>query len=489
MTAVPTSAGIEVEWCGRYTRICGPWPADAEKGCGSFWEKSPTGSEGDTRGATKVCYNTHLTFAEVEGPGSDERTMHCGHARGEPPCVDPEWCGRYTRICGPWPADAEKGCRSFWEGAPTGGEGDTSGATKVCYNAHLTFAEVEEPGSDERAMHCGHARGEPPCVEPDEVEGEVTPVPVDAVELEESRAATTGPEVTAPPAPPSPTPSPSPAPELLFGVIPKAREGMIAFAKEYWEILAGAIGSLGVVAYYLHVLKRKTLGEEDVVVERGKTLDGNAVKVAITVRNNSTFKITDIKVTIDHPPAFKVQGGSPTVELGNIRAGEFQSSVFHLVPTRSVKGSVTGSITYENNKGRPKVVPIEPIDLGSVSPALEQVRLSHEEFAQRVQSLIQDSKTVTIRTDPATVFGRIKERFSAIHTVYEVVDPERTTFLGEYAGQNAYSKAFIGAWINVVGGAAEGQVELIVYGEEEASVTGLLSELVELIETKESWVA
>ena len=258
----------------------------------------------------------------------------------------------------------------------------------------------------------------------------------------------------------------------------------IEFVKEYWEIVAAVIGSLGAAAYYLNMVKRKTIGEEKVKVMRGKTMEGNAVKLGIKVKNDSTFKITEVKVTIDYPKAFKVQGGSPTVELGNIRPDEFQSAIFHLVPTRCVKGTVTGYATYENNKGETKVVQIDPVDVGSVCPFLERVRLSPDEFAQRKPTLQSGNKSMAIRTDPNRIFEIIKGRFNNIHTVHEEVSPDGTSMLGEYSGQGAYSKAFIGAGVRVVYG-DQPQVELSVYGEDEAMVTGLLSELVDLIEKEE----
>ena len=285
------------------------------------------------------------------------------------------------------------------------------------------------------------------------------------------------------PVPPK-TPSKDDDQGLLFGIIPTDKDGLVKFFKEYWEIVAAFIGSLSIIAYYLKVLKRKTIGEEAVVIRRGKTMEGNAVKLGIKVKNDSTFKITEVKVTIDYPKAFKVQGGSPTVELGNIRPDEFQSAIFHLVPTRCVKGTVTGYATYENNKGQTKVVQIDPVDVGSVCPFLERVRLTPQEFAQKRQYLQSGTKSMSLRSDPTQIFQVIKTRFNNIHTVHEEVSPDRTSMLGEYSGQGAYSKAFIGASVKVIYG-AQGQVELSVYGEDEAMVTGLLSELVDLIEKEE----
>jgi hypothetical protein len=270
----------------------------------------------------------------------------------------------------------------------------------------------------------------------------------------------------------------------IFSGLPSDKDSLFKFVKEYWEIVAAFIGSLSIIAYYLKVLKRKTIGEEAVVIRRGKTMEGNAVKLGIKVKNDSTFKITEVKVTIDYPKAFKVQGGSPTVELGNIRPDEFQSAIFHLVPTRCVKGTVTGYATYENNKGDTKVVQIDPVDVGSVCPFLERVRLTPQEFAKRKQYLQSGTKSMSIRTDPTQIFQVIKARFNNIHIVHEEVSPDRTSMVGEYAGQGAYSKAFIGASVKVIYG-AQGQVELSVYGEDEAMVTGLLSELVDLIEKED----
>ena len=273
-------------------------------------------------------------------------------------------------------------------------------------------------------------------------------------------------------------------PENIMEVIPKDREEAITLARNNWEIVGAVIGSLGMVAYYLHLLKRKTIGEEKVVVRRGKTMEGNAIKIGIKVKNDSTFTILDVKVTLDYPKAFKIEGGSPTIELGNIRAEEYQSAIFHLVPTRCVKGTISGHVTYEDNKGRTKVLTIEPVDVGSVCPFLEKARLSKKKFKKKIEGLSSNCKSITLETTPRTIFDAIKARFSSIYTVHEEINPKGTRIIGEYSGRGAYSKAFIGTCIEIVGNKDEEEcnVDLTVYGEEEEMVMGLLSELVELIE-------
>ena len=95
---------------------------------------------------------------------TEDVALHCGHAMGDAPCVDPEptFCESWTATCGDWMSDMT--CEDWWAAAAPGVEGDTAGATQACYWYHLGVAQSME--TDEgAALHCGHAMGDDPCVD------------------------------------------------------------------------------------------------------------------------------------------------------------------------------------------------------------------------------------------------------------------------------------------------------------------------------------
>ena len=96
----------------------------------------------------------------------EDTMMHCMHAAGDAPCVDPEptFCESWTATCGEWMMDTS--CEDWWAPAAPGVEGDSTGASHACYEYHLGVAQVQETEED-TIMHCMHAAGDAPCVDPE----------------------------------------------------------------------------------------------------------------------------------------------------------------------------------------------------------------------------------------------------------------------------------------------------------------------------------
>ena len=150
-------------FCESWTATCGDWMM--EPGCEDWWAAAAPGTEGDTTGASQGCYWYHLGVAQAQETEEDTM-MHCMHAAGDAPCVDPEptFCESWTATCGDWMMDTS--CEDWWAAAAPGTEGDTTGATQACYEYHLEVAQAQETEED-TMMHCMHAAGDAPCVEPE----------------------------------------------------------------------------------------------------------------------------------------------------------------------------------------------------------------------------------------------------------------------------------------------------------------------------------
>ena len=251
------------------------------------------------------------------------------------------------------------------------------------------------------------------------------------------------------------------------------------FFLQYWELAAGALGSLGAIAYYLHILKRKTIGEEKVKVRRGVTREGNIIKIGVKIVNESTFPLVDVGVELDVPKAFRIEGGSKFIDLGNVKAGEFQSAIFKLVPTRCVSGNITGSVIYHNVKNEKKMVDIEPVTVGSVCPFLEKVSMTADAFNDKVKTLTGNEKRLRSHLEPQAVYARLQSKCSAMYAVHEGYSPDGKHYIGMYSSRGAYSKNFIGMYMDF--DLQSKEVMFRVYGEQEEMVTGLLSEIVEIV--------
>ena len=258
----------------------------------------------------------------------------------------------------------------------------------------------------------------------------------------------------------------------------------LEFAGEYKEMVGGLIAALTAAGYYLHILKRRTIGEEDVKVKRGVTREGNLIKIGVKVINDSTFTLVDVGVELDIPKAFRIDGGSKFIDLGTLKQGEFQSAIFKLVPTRCVSGNITGSVIYHDVKGQRKVVEMQPVTVGSVCPFLEKVHMTPESFNERVTGMASNEKRMTFDGDPGTVYQNLQGKCSSMHVVHEGYSEDGARYTGMYAAQGAYSKNFIAMYMEL--DVSSNELAITVYGEQEEMITGLLSEIVDIVEGSNS---
>ena len=272
----------------------------------------------------------------------------------------------------------------------------------------------------------------------------------------------------------------APQEPLETGPLQLLQEDPFKFFMEYWELVAAILGSLSIIAYYLHLLKRKTIGEEKVKVRRGVTREGNVVKIGVKVINDSTFPLVDVGVELDVPKAFRIDGGSKFIDLGTIRQDEYQSAIFNLVPTRCVSGNVLGSVIYHDVKNNRKIIEMEPVTVGSVCPFLEKVPMDIDKFKRKVKSLPSQEKRMKVHVEPEAVFDKLENKCSAMHMVSDAYSPDGNRYMAIFTARGAYSKNFIAISFDL--DMASNELVIKVYGEQEEMITGLLSEIVEIVE-------
>ena len=304
-------------------------------------------------------------------------------------------------------------------------------------------------------------------------------------EIESVKAAVVTPEPTSA-LTPEPLPSATPTPPETTPAVEteeplSLRRTPLETFVDSWEILVGLCGALSIIGYYLHILKRKTLGEEKVKVKRGVTREGHIIKIGVKVVNDSTFPLVDVSVQLDVPKAFRIEGGSKFIDLGILKQGEFQSAIFKLVPTRCVSGNITGTVTYHDVKNNRKVLEIQDVTVGSVCPFLEKVPVTYEAFDEKVKPLPSHSKRMTYSLEPGDIYQKLQGKCSSMHVVHEGYSDDGTKYIGLYSARGAYSKNFIGMRLGL--DMSSNELVVQVYGEQEEMVTGLLSEIVELLET------
>ena len=268
--------------------------------------------------------------------------------------------------------------------------------------------------------------------------------------------------------------------EIPVPILDRLMADPIGFAKDNFEIVGAIIGALGVLATYLHIIKRKTIGEEKVKVRRGVTREGNVVKVGVKVVNDSTFPLVDVGVELDVPKAFRIEGGTKFIDLGTIRQDEYQSAIFNLVPTRCVSGNVLGSVIYHDVKNNRKIIEMEPVTVGSVCPFLEKVPMDIDKFKRKVKSLPSQEKRMKVHVEPEAVFDKLENKCSAMHMVSDAYSPDGSKYMAIFTARGAYSKNFIAISFDL--DMASNELVIKVYGEQEEMITGLLSEIVEIVE-------
>lgn len=269
--------------------------------------------------------------------------------------------------------------------------------------------------------------------------------------------------------------------ERSYCVTREGATGAVAFLLENIELFLGLFAVLSAAGYYLHLLKRRALGEEAVSVKRGVTREGNMVKIGVKVVNDSTFALVDVGVELDVPEAFTIEGGSKYIDLGTVKQGEFQSALFRLVPNRCVSGNITGSVQYHDLQGERKVVEMSPVSVTSVCPFLEPAAITAAEFNERIAGLAGTQERMFVPGDRLqAVMDALQGKCSAMYPVLRAQPGAIGGLVGMFAASGAYSKRFIAMRLDR--DPTSGDLTVTVYGEQTEMVTGLMAEMVELIQ-------
>jgi len=149
------------------------------------------------------------------------------------------------------------------------------------------------------------------------------------------------------------------------------------------------------------------------------------------------------------------------------------------VPTRCVSGNITGTVIYHDIKNNRKMVEVQPVTVGSVCPFLEKVPMDLDGFKTKVKALPSNKTRMQLTVDPQEVFDKLQGKCSAMHKVGETYSPDGNTYLVAFSARGAYSKNFIGTKFSYDVNTYE--LAITVYGEQEEMITGLSSEIVDIV--------
>jgi hypothetical protein len=130
------------------------------------------------------------------------------------------------------------------------------------------------------------------------------------------------------------------------------------------HLLAAILTALGAAVGYLKLIKRKTIGEERVVVSRTVLREGAYVRIVVEVENGSTFPIGNTAVTLYLPDGFTVYEGMTALTLGSVSAEDTQSAVFTVVVPDGGTGVVSGVVTYATEAGEERQLAVEDVTIG-----------------------------------------------------------------------------------------------------------------------------
>jgi hypothetical protein len=130
------------------------------------------------------------------------------------------------------------------------------------------------------------------------------------------------------------------------------------------HLLAAILTALGAAVGYLKLIKRRTLGEERVVVSRTVLREGAYVRIVVAVENGSTFPIENAAVTLYIPEGFTVYEGMTALSLGSVSPEDTQSAVFTVVVPESGTGVVSGAVTYTTEAGEERQLAVEDVTIG-----------------------------------------------------------------------------------------------------------------------------
>ncbi len=130
------------------------------------------------------------------------------------------------------------------------------------------------------------------------------------------------------------------------------------------HLIAAILTALGATVGYLKLIKRKTLGEENVIVSRSIQREGAYVRITVAVKNGSTFPIGNAAVTLYLPEGFTVYEGITYLSLGPVPPEDSQSAVFTVVVPENGTGVVSGVVTYTTEAGEERQIAVEDVTIG-----------------------------------------------------------------------------------------------------------------------------
>ena len=247
--------------------------------------------------------------------------------------------------------------------------------------------------------------------------------------------------------------------------------------KDHVELVI--IGASLFIGLFL-VVKRKTLGEEKVVVKRGMDREGALLKIFVKVENGSTFPLRDVKVELTSPAALAyLEPESNVYMLGDLESGDLQSAIFKMYPLRCVSGEISGVVTYKDDRGRMKSQNVKPVKVSSVCPVLEGYEVEFEKYDNVYGKYKAHSHSVSLGTDWRVAWPAIEARTSPLHVVSEASN----MFNGKaiWTGRGKFSKKRVSLEVSTYQAATGWTLNLVARAEEPAMATGLLSDLVQEI--------
>jgi hypothetical protein len=221
-----------------------------------------------------------------------------------------------------------------------------------------------------------------------------------------------------------------------------------------------------------------------VIVTRGFTRDGKFLKVGIKINNKTRSPCRDVAIRMTYPEAFEIDDrdlmGKNYLNLGDIEAGTYQSAIVKLRPTRCVRGIFAGSVSYKDNFGLIKTIPIKPLEISSVCPFLEKYVIKKDTFPSLdknwnkahidprkfIHFKYPEDKKCILHT--ATL---IEAQCSEIYEVYRVYNDNEIEI--GYAGKGKFS----GKRLYIIFKLSMDGIDIYCTGDSDEMVTGFVSEM------------
>nr|MDO8116786.1 zinc ribbon domain-containing protein [Candidatus Sigynarchaeota archaeon] len=132
-------------------------------------------------------------------------------------------------------------------------------------------------------------------------------------------------------------------------------------------------------------------------LKRGYEFEAGRVHYKITVRNNSRFVITDLRVHLDVPDVFSAGEDGSTQTISLLNPGESRGIDFHLDPLRCGTSEIGATVVFKDIYGKrhSKLVPV--IEVQVKEPIVARVQSSFEKIQSLTNRLLTDMKSFIIK--------------------------------------------------------------------------------------------